>query len=69
METRICKVCGQEKDIADFCRNVNGYTHVCRECSNKKKAETWKAKKKEKNLEAELVEAKKQGYKISLHVN
>ena len=58
METRICKVCGQEKEITAFIKNVNGYTHVCHECSNKKKAATWRAKKKERNLEAELAEAK-----------
>lgn len=40
METRVCKVCGQEKPLVEFRKNYQGYTHVCLECVRAKVKET-----------------------------
>ena len=39
METRVRKVCGNEKPMTDFYRNRVGFTYVCTECvAGKRKA-------------------------------
>ena len=57
-EKRTCKVCGRELPVVDFSKNMRGYTHVCRECANAKKRDTWAKKSKDRDLEKELSEAK-----------
>ena len=55
-ETRICKCCGQEKPIEEFCKNGIGYTSVCREGSNAKKRKSWA--KRKINIEEEIEKVK-----------
>ena len=59
METRVCKCCGVEKPIEEFTMTRGNYNYVCKECSNKKKRETWDKKKVNRNLEEELANARK----------
>lgn len=57
-EKKICRVCGRELEIDKFLVAHGKATDVCKECANKKKAETWAKKRKERNLEQELENAK-----------
>lgn len=56
---RVCKCCGIQKPIEEFTMTRGNYNHVCKECANKKKRETWDKKKVNRNLEEELANARK----------
>lgn len=57
-EKKVCRVCGRELEIDKFLVAHGKATDVCKECANKKKAETWAKKRKERSLEQELENAK-----------
>ena len=59
IKTRTCTVCGESKPESEFVKNGMGITNVCKECSNKKKRDSWKERMKNRNLEKELEEAKR----------
>lgn len=58
-ETKICSCCGKELPLSMFSRNAIGVFSVCNDCITKKKNETRKKNKEERNFEQELTEAKK----------
>lgn len=58
-ETKKCKCCGRELPLSEFSRNGVGVLNTCKECVKKKKIEGRAAKKKERNFEQEIANAKK----------
>jgi len=55
---RVCRCCGIQKPLEEFTTTRGSYNHVCKECANKKKRETWDRKKVNRNLEDELANAR-----------
>jgi predicted HTH domain antitoxin len=58
-ETKKCKCCGRELPLSEFSRNGFGVLNTCKECVKKKKIEGRAAKKKERDFEQEIANAKK----------
>jgi len=59
METKKCKCCGRELPLTQFNRNGFGLMGTCKECMRKKRIEGRAKKKKERNYEQEIEDAKK----------
>ena len=59
METKKCKCCGRELPLSEFHKTGFGLTNTCKECVVKKQKEGRAAKKKERNFEQEIANAKK----------
>lgn len=59
METKKCKCCGRELPLSEFSRNGIGVLNTCKECVKKKKIEGRAAKKKARDFEQEIANAKK----------
>ena len=59
METKKCKCCGRELPLSEFHKTGFGVTNTCKECVVKKQKEGRAAKKKERDFEQELADAKK----------
>ena len=59
METKKCKCCGRELPLSEFHKTGFGVTNTCKECVIKKQKEGRAAKKKERDFEQELENAKK----------
>lgn len=52
METKICRICGEEKPITDFPRNYlfkDGYNTLCKCCANARQRANYHAQKKMPN--------------------
>ena len=58
-ETKKCKCCGRELPISEFHKTGFGLTNTCKECVIKKQSEGRSKKKKERNFEQEIANAKK----------
>ena len=58
-ETKICKVCGKELPISEFSRNGFGVLSTCKSCVNEAKTKGRAAKKRVRDFEAEIDQAKK----------
>ena len=58
METKVCKICGEEKPIEMFMTNKLGTSCVCKDCMNKKKSEKRAKKKDIEALQHELLNVK-----------
>ena len=59
METKKCKCCGRELPLSEFHKTGFGVTNTCKECVVKKQKEGRAAKKKERDFEQEIANAKK----------
>ena len=59
METKKCKCCGRELPLSEFHKTGFGVTNICKECVVKKQKEGRAAKKKERDFEQEIANAKK----------
>ena len=59
METKKCKCCGRELPLSEFHKTGFGVTNTCKECVVKKQKEGKAAKKKERDFEQEIANAKK----------
>ena len=58
-ETKICKVCGKELPMSEFNLSGGGRLNTCKACVSEAKSRGRAAKKKVRNFEKELEEAKK----------
>lgn len=58
---RICKVCGEEKELQLFRKNGNWYRHICKTCSNKeRRIDNLNKSNEEKKSEHNRVKNRKQ---------
>jgi len=57
-ETKKCKCCGRELPLSEFHKTGFGMTNTCKVCVVKKQKEGKAAKKKERNVEQEIANAK-----------
>lgn len=62
--TKVCKVCGQEKDITEFHKSAWGVTGVCKECVRSKKQASKNDKSNLANAVQLINEAKTQRLEI-----
>ena len=58
-EVKKCKCCGRELPLSEFHKTGFGVTNTCKECVVKKQKEGKAAKKKERDFEQEIANAKK----------
>lgn len=58
--TKVCKVCGQEKPLEEFARNRWGYTDYCKDCMKAKKEGKAPETPKIENTAAEVIEEMKE---------
>lgn len=54
--TKVCKVCGQEKPLEEFAKNRWGYTDYCKDCMKAKKEGKAPGTLKIENTAAEAIE-------------
>jgi len=59
METKKCKCCGRELPLSEFHKTGFGVANTCKECVVKRQKEGKAAKKKERDFEQEIANAKK----------
>lgn len=58
-EVKKCKCCGRELPLSEFHKTGFGVTNTCKECVVKKQKEGRAAKKKDRDFEQEIANAKK----------
>ena len=50
METRICKICGEEKPVEEFSKGRYGYSNCCRKCVSERQSAGHKAHYAQKRI-------------------